>query len=118
MNTQVNRNVIDSALQHRAKNNNLITEPDSSKSPLIAKRQQESLMEARNQYGNSHLSNGSTVISPGRIKSPNANQIRKSMGGIVGNKGREIFPCSQEHSPDREDLTGAPMKYSTALPSK
>lgn len=66
-----NRGVIDSSLNKRIKNNNLVTDPDNVKSPHEPRnRQQDSLIDSRLNYGHSHLSNGSSVMSGGRIKSP------------------------------------------------
>jgi hypothetical protein len=65
-----------------------VTEPDNVKSPLFA-RQQESLMEMRQSFGNSHLSNKARVLSPQGV-------VRKSVG-VAGVK-REVYNGSQEHS--------------------
>jgi len=106
-----NRGVIDNSLNKRIKKNNLVTEPDNVKTPLI-RRQPDKNVEVRVNYAQSHLSNGSGK-SGGQIKS--LNYLRNS---VNFKQKKDTFPCSQEHSIEREDFVAAPVKYSTALHSK
>ena len=89
----------------------MVTEPDNTKTPM-RHRQQDSLIDSRANYAQSHLNNGS-VLSGGQIKS--SNYLRNS---VNFKQKKDIFPCSQEHSIEREDFVAVPVKYSTALHSK